>query len=373
MADVSIGEENFKGIKSLFYNVFGKNAQEAKKIYEDYDLRDKVPHPCHHRKIYDGDNEAIHNQEGLCYNELERRKAIKIDISQDSDFKIPKILHCVWLSRSVDSSSDRELKFPMHNPFFESNIKNTPTWTHYLWTNNLDYIPAQIKQWGEKYGVEVRDIRDLAGSDNHFAQQHHFSELIEKINEFAEQNEFGLATDITRYLAMHLYGGVYIDGDYKIDNLDGLEKIMRSYSSFFGIERYFDSRVGNAFLAAEKENPVIMKVAELVERNIMYPVTAPEYVNYAMSHEQSTLVQTGPIALSVAFNTAAREGQDLLLPYGYIFSFPQPEMYRMPCKHWSHPRLGDGSYSICRNIGVIGEHMFATTWITDRSELDFYC
>lgn len=368
-----MAEKNFTEGKAIFYNLFGKNAQQAKKIYEDYNLTNKVPHPCHHRKIYDGDNQEIHNQEGLNYNDLERRKVIKVDLSQGADFRIPKILHCVWLSRSAYSSSDREVKFSMHNPFFESNIESTQAWTHYLWTNNLDYIPAQVKLWGAQYGVEVRDLKDLTGSDNHFAQQHHFSELTEKINEFAEQNEFGLATDITRYLAMYLYGGVYIDGDYRLDNVDGLEKMMRSCSSFFGIERYFDSRVGNAFLAAEKENPVIRKITELVERNTIYPVTAPEYVNYAMSHEQSTLVQTGPIALSVAFNSAARTGQDLLLPYGYIFSFPQPEIYSMPCKHWSHPRLGDGSYNICRNVGVIGEHMFATAWITDRNELDFHC
>lgn len=371
---VDIGNQSLEAVKKMFYKEFGKNAQEAKKIYEKYNLQNEVPSPCNPRKIDYRDFGTIMFQEGVKYDDVMRMHArTKVQISRDTYFKIPKILHHVWFSPSTDTPSDREIKFPKHNPFFEPNVQKTNDWTHYLWTNNLDYIPYQTKLWSDQNNVEVRNINDLANSDNNFAQKHHFNELIEKINDFIEQREFGMATDAARYLIMYLYGGIYADGDYRLYNIDGLQNMMRSYNSFFGREFSSEIGVGNAFLAAEPENVVISKTIEFVERNLLYPVTAPEYVNYATQNWKTTLAKTGPITLSMALYSVARDDQDVILPFKYVFTFNYDITPERTCKHWSHPRLGDGTYDICRNVGIIGDHLFAGTWLSNVDELDFSC
>jgi len=352
-----------------FYKLFGIEAREAKNIYIDNNLQGKVPDPCAaHKKIVDNRDSAIYSQEGLSYEALGAKIQKTIQISIDGDFKIPAILHHVWLSKASYSSDSRQIKFRLHNKFFQSNVKITSNWTHYLWTNDLSYIPNEVIKWCANHKVAIYDMTTIAASDNHFAQNHQFSTLAAKVKKLSEQQEFGLATDIARYLAIYLHGGVYVDGDYKISNTASLEKMMKSYNSFFGVERGYDVRVGNAFIAAEKESPIIAKVITLVERNILDQASAPDYVNYPNLHTQTTLVKTGPVALSVAFNSEARQDQDILLPYGYIYAMPGDRTKKnQPCKKWAKDN------DICNEISVIGDHLFAQTWVLKKSDTDFDC
>lgn len=352
-----------------FYKLFGIEAKEANNIYVDNNLQGKVPDPCAAQKkiLYDRNN-AIYSQEGLSYEALSAKIQQKVHIYNDAEFKIPTILHHVWFSKSSYSSDSRKIKFRLHNKFLENNVKKTPDWTHYLWTNDLNYIPSNVIAWCANHKVAIYDMSSIAASNNDFAQNHQFSTLASKAQKLAEQQEFGLATDIARYLAIYLHGGVYVDGDYKISSTTSLEKMMKSYNSFFGIERGYDSRVGNAFIAAEKENAIIAKVITLVERNVLDQANAPDYVNYPNLHTQTTLTKTGPVALSVAFNSEARQDQDVLLPYGYIYAMPGDTTKKnQPCKTWAKD---DG---ICSEIGVIGDHLFAQTWVLKKSETDFDC
>lgn len=204
-----------------------------------------------------------------------------------------------------------------------------------------------------------------------------FNKFIAEAHFFVSQKEFGAATDIIRYLALYIFGGVYLDGDGILAKSNALhlpvEKIMAQTHAFVGQERHFDYRVGNAFIAAEKESQLIKAVLDNVERNLFDMPHAPDYVKYSCGSEQRTLVWTGPVQLTVA---CAKVGDECtVLPYGYIYTVHdgpggKQSQESLLTKGFS-PCIDDSA--LCKVVGRIADHDFAASWIVAKEKFDYTC
>ena len=365
---------------SLFNNK--EDIKSAKDFYSSHnELSVTSSNPCNKPTgtmcVSDWDMDRIFQQESLDNNRLKNKPIMNLkkeSCSSDQDFNIPKNLHYVWLSSTQYTDAYRKEKFPSHNKYLEENLDSTKGWNQYLWTNDSSFIPKDIREKLESKGVKILSLDSLSSSEDKS------SSLLKAAQQFAEEKSFGLATDIARYLIIQEKGGVYIDGDYKLFNIDGLETLMCSYNSVFGVERGYDVRLGNGFLAADPNNNVIKEVIDLSYRNIFEGNSAPDYVKYPCTNIMRTLVTTGPVTLSVAFTKQVSE-KDALLPYGYLNILGENKSEidsRNFCDSlgaWevSHSKKYN-SAELCKEIGEIAAQDFGKSWqLSGDIDYDLAC
>ncbi|NRA73780.1 MAG: hypothetical protein HRU36_03440, partial [Rickettsiales bacterium] len=350
------------------FSLFIQDVSQANQFLNSHSYL-QVGNPCNNasRCVLDYDMDRIFQQEGLRNRDLKSKPATKLSLevcSNSEDYKISQDLHYVWFSSNQYTAEQRKSKFWKHNKYLKENVKATSQWGHYLWTNSKDFIDDDIQQELESLGVEIRTLEEL-GLDK---EQH--QKLAAASYQFAEQKSFGLATDIARYLIIFKEGGVYIDADYQLFNVDGLEQIMCSYNSFFGVERGYDVRLGNGFLAAEGGNKIIEETIDLCYRNIFEGNKSPEYVKSPCTNSMKTIHTTGPITLSIAFTKHARPSEDLLLPYGYlnildnnIEELTRNNKFCQNLNIWEKNHSKHSTQEICSSIGDrLATQDFSKSW-----------
>ena len=206
-----------------------------------------------------------------------------------------------------------------------------------LWINDPNKLPSNIRNQLMEEGVSINSLGTIpsllidAVNQGHISEEEgkQYYERFKLVYFFIEQSDWGSATDIARYLVIFLYGGVYVDGDYRIDNLEKIEKLMGTSDSFFGVERNRDVRLGNAFLASKKYGKVIKEalsyrnstafITKEDPKHTIYPGNwstqeTPDYIN---SDDSSigVICRTGPIALTIAFEKHKSEEETKMLEY----------------------------------------------------------
>jgi mannosyltransferase OCH1-like enzyme len=318
--------------------------------------------------IKDWDMDRIFLQESLQNNDLKQKLTSSLNLKQcnsNTDYAILPKLHYVWYSSGQYTAEQQKENFWKHNKFLEKNVKSTPQWDHSLWTNNKDYIDPEIRLKLQELGVSLNTLEELN------LDEEKQKKLAVISYQFAEQKSFGVTTDLARYIVMFKEGGVYIDGDYELHNVPGLERLMCSYNSFFGVERGYDIRLGNGFLAAKADNKVIEEVMDLSYRNIFNNIESPDYIKYPCTNIMKVIHTTGPIALSLAFTKAAQPAEDLLLPYGYLNIFPSDKNMLNPndnqfCDNlhtWeTHHKKPYDTHDMCLLVGNLATQEFTKSW-----------
>ena len=334
-----------------YYKMFGKKTACAVALYKaktEY-LKNIVPYPRHQRCYRRSDTEFF-NQEGLDYKKLKSQylSITKLPkIKSSNIFKIPPKLNFIWFT------SEKEFKFKKNhffkiNTYLFHNTKITPKWQHTLWTNNTDWITDNTKKKLKASGVKLRSIDEI------YMTNPKHKALRDLAKKYASQHKWGLSSDIARDLVEYYEGGIYVDGDYEILQPTELEKYMKSYKSFFGINDFTSSHdlfeIINAFIASEPKGAVIKKKLDLTYRNTINTVTAPDYIKYPCSHTQEVLFKTGPMVLTIAFALAGTKDSDVLLPYCTLFTIPKRD------------------FLTCFNTQKFGKHYFRGGWIKKHSK-----
>lgn len=264
-------DENTKTRMVKLYSMLNKKSKEAWEFYDsNRDLHDKIANPYWEKKLgkpcMKDSNENIFGQEGLDYKQFAKKPITSLPIyTKENERKIPLNLQMVWFTSSKYTEPERLEKFYKHNKYLEENLKKTQHWNKYLWTNDLMLIPDSVKQYLKDKNITLA-LMDTLEVFNDESSKFHDLFLASKI--FAEEREFGMSTSIMRSLMLWEKGGAYIDGDYKLFNVSGIERLMGYYDSFFAVEREYDARLGNGFLAAVPRNIVIEGALNLTHRNI---------------------------------------------------------------------------------------------------------
>lgn len=135
-----------------------------------------------------------------------------------------KIIHQIWVG---------PFEMPRRERRFIKNLKELhPSWTHMFWTNdNIPELPPKIKEAYESFG---------------------------KNKDYAHQ------ADVLRVYLVKLYGGVYLDVDFKCIN--GFEK--EDVDKINGIYLYHggnDYTIPNGAFGSNKDHPLINYMVDQID------------------------------------------------------------------------------------------------------------
>lgn len=163
-----------------------------------------------------------------------------INIEAQSSFKIPPIVHQIWIGPPMPE----EFKVLMK------------TWEGWLGWEYKFWTEAEI----DKLQMVNRDI---------YAQATNPSEK----------------ADIARMEILRLYGGIYVGVDFECVNPLFFYDLARKYTFVLGIEplEHSDNRIGSAFIASAPFHPLISKLVTNLEvgyhiNNIIMTRTGPDYL-----------------------------------------------------------------------------------------------
>lgn len=138
-----------------------------------------------------------HELYDFCKNLYEQNSTLRV--STESDIKIPKIFHQIWLG----SPLPEEFK-----AYQQSWIDHHPDWAYKLWT---DEDVAQMELYNQEF--------------------------------YDETKNYGVKADILRYEILYEYGGVFVDIDFEC--LRPLDDLL-CYDFYVGIEPFEHSSIQTA-------------------------------------------------------------------------------------------------------------------------------
>ncbi|KKB96653.1 hypothetical protein SZ25_00269 [Candidatus Arcanobacter lacustris] len=127
----------------------------------------------------------------------------------------------------------------------------------------------------EDHGIKVRSIYDYKDELSSF----------KIIEELVAKSKWGMASDTLRYSLVEKFGGVYADLNF-IFNRDMTDEVHK-YNFF--TKTYGEHYIDNFFFGASEHHPVVAKMVELVERNL---VTPPNYLS-SINQDSRTLTDMG--------------------------------------------------------------------------------
>lgn len=183
---------------------------------------------------------------------------------------VSKIIHQVWEGHT-------EKKIPMRLQFLARTWKEmNPDWEYHLWN-----------------GSEMEEL-----VSTHFP---HYLSLYKNFSQDVQR------WDSIRYMILYTYGGVYTDLDTEC--FRSINPLMNDLVMGFGeeppIENLMPVRIGNAFMASEKECGGWLKILEDIHANVIQKESVVETV----------MDTTGPNMINRLFARLKTENKATSLPY----------------------------------------------------------
>ena len=154
---------------------------------------------------------------------------------------IPKIFHHVWIGPNPLPKQEKE--------WIQSWKDKHPNYEFFLWNNDT--------------------IKNLSIPDNCVSAIKHLDGL------------YACQADIVRYIAVHQFGGIYVDTD--IECFKSIDELMSDNLEFIGLRPHGGNWMTNAFFGACKDSQILSSVVSNIspEKN---PVRNPYGPTYLTRH-----------------------------------------------------------------------------------------
>lgn len=232
-------------------------------------------------------------------------------LNSHEECRIEKTIYTIWLTNKENPKKiigNNLLNRTMHI------CRPEDGWNYVIWyaesltsttypTDLLEGIDQHLKQY-----IHIRHPNDLEcpHSAHEFFQQ-----------EF-KNKRYGRASDILRCEIL-LKGGVYRDTDFEF--IQSPEWLHYHLDFYGGMERISSVTANNAMIAARPEHPIIYHCLNKIVCNYTKPDTKIKIHPTLNVPVLSTLVETGPFLLSLAFYFASNQNQnrDMLFPSTTFF------------------------------------------------------
>lgn len=208
------------------------------------------------------------------------------DLIDSAEYKTPLITHKIWLTSENAPKEPRDIYTDWLEQSIEHN-KVSDGWTHVFWLENREKLPETVKKLENHPNIKLMFLDDLDTSS--FVTGNLYKNAIQKC-------QFGKASDIIRLELLKKYGGFYLDTDYEL--YQSLQVHAKAYDMIMGVEP-MSAYLGNAFMGAAPDHPVIDKALEMVNRN--FSDDCPGYIKAAGDEGFKTILETGPGMISAAF------------------------------------------------------------------------
>jgi len=307
--------------------------------------------------------EELYKEENFLLHEMRKDEISKKIISNLSApkaevEKIPHILHHIWFT---NPNSPREITTDSLNVVIQNkNLFSTGTekWTHIVWTNDPSLIPISAQTLREN-GIEIRSI--AAHDDGSY--------LYQQVQTKIQEKEWGIASDLFRYLVVYKLGGAYADLNF------GFYKNISDFTYKFD---YFAKDFINYFFAAKPEHPILASILFDVEKNLKSQASYRN--NFAENEPFSKTAFATLLPFGLGFLKAANLGGniDVVLPpndFSDDDSFEVPKFIKVDSGcHFSiwNMMLYGNELEICLPFekyyigkdGISGEHL---TWLENSN------
>lgn len=292
--------ENFF-IHKRYYPIF-VTLGLAKKQYRIF-----KPQHFHEAFAQEGFNFTKDNRK-ILQDSLKKLEDNNIDISVP--LHIPAITHHIYFTapESLTKLSDFDLELLKINFDKLDAVDIDITWQHNIWTNN----PGLFKdKFSSLSNVTIRSIDEF--KDQEFLYKY-LIKTIEKTKE--SKGYFAESSDITRYMALQRFGGIYTDMDYEILNPTALVELMKKFD-FIGT-RESTEVVGffaNYFICAKPNHPILNKALQFFSRNVNPKNHIPDYIRYPVS-ELARIYSNSPPLITMAYFSKNNidNNNDIILP-----------------------------------------------------------
>ena len=310
----------------------------------------------------------IFAQEGIDFAQLDPIFAAKsldilskIDITPISNSSIPLVTHHIYItsSKSPKYIDNISANIALKSISTLNNFSNQ--WIHYIWTNNINFIPEAI--------TNITQIKLIDEFSGHNLWEEFTATLKQAEEDFSL---FVKASDILRYIILNQYGGIYLDLDYQIYNAENLLKLLSKANFLVGKDEPNNKSVGNSFIAATPNHPITNELINLVKRNLnqdRFP-NIPEYQKYPCRKVDALLFQTGPTAVTTAFYRLANISTDLLMPRQALYNHEYIRANTIESKCYKpNPSLSLNFSINSFNIQTIGADIMCGSW---NKKKDYY-
>jgi mannosyltransferase OCH1-like enzyme len=260
------------------------------------------------------DKEALASFHKLYTKNYERQ------FTQDQPYKIPKVIHFIWLGpRSFPAESVENVRTWM---------AQNPDWRVKFWTDRKRPLPCN--------GMELCDVKDFS--------------FLRLKKAFEQSQNWGEKSDVLRFEILFQEGGVYVDHDANC--LKPFEGMHRGYDFYCGLEAPHPPFVGlnitcgNGVIGSRPRHPVVGRVIDLIDQR--WEGLGRRFRSQDGYSRTQLVIQRTYIALTHALrDSLAKEGNvDIVLPAGYFFAKSGiPSLY--------------------------SKHFFANSWAGGKSEESF--
>lgn len=284
------------------------------KIY-DFFLYLKIVH-----KSFTPDNARDYlSQEGINFDSenqkiieesLKKLSSVEL-INEDLNNKIPLISHRTYFTSQENPKEINNLYIEILKSSYEK-LNTVGKWTHYIWTNNIESIPTDIKTIS---GVKILHIDILKDHVLYVILQ----EVLKKGNDLT--GYFSAASDTLRFMVLERYGGMYNDMDYEIYNVNLLIKLIRNFDfiGVAGLNDYYES----GFIISTANHPILKRAVQLQLRN--YGFNNDEYTPIAIKYPSDPyrkIFFSGPPLITVAYMQENNKfnNNDIILPHWVGFN-----------------------------------------------------
>ena len=195
-------------------------------------------------------------------------EGFQLDPSSLSEYKIPKLVHFIWLGSPLPSECEAMVR----------------TWREC----HPDWI---VKVWNDAdaaaFGLENQRACDIA-------------------------NNYGEKSDIFRYEILYRFGGVYIDTDFEcIKPFDNLHKSCEFYTGLIGSESQLD--LLNGLIGSVPGHPIIRACIDHLR------------IGNGDNDPERIMLDTGPYHLKEMFLKCVTEndrGNVVALPPNFFYPYP---------------------------------------------------
>lgn len=213
---------------------------------------------------------------------------------------------------TVYASSNNE--WQILNSIYQADKKTSnpiPNYLHFIWLGSK--LPEIYSNNIEDWNVKNPDFKIQIWNDE---SAEYLMKNSSQYDLYMRTENFGIKSDILRYVILYNIGGVYADTDFLCLS-DAFNNIVNSYS-FFGVVM-FDRQptISNGIIGASRGNPIIK---ECIENS------SDKTFSYIQCPQTRVLYQTGPFLLTKAvFNNI--ETNMRIYPTSFFFPFPATQRH----------------------------------------------
>lgn len=285
------------------------------------------------KKCYKVDKDVLElfKQEGFNYLS-EDKKVTDLGVKKlydkrilSSVAKIPLISHHVYFtSKQNPKALNAYFENKLITSFSKLNNVNS-SWKHFIWTNNKEIFPNNIK---EIKGVELRSIEE-------FKDEALYPFLLKALEKGEKLRAyFSEGSDLTRFLAINRFGGMYNDMDYEIFNPEEMTKFFFQYD-FIGARETVRkiSYYASAFVAAKPAHPILQEIIKRGIRNYKLE-SAPSYIKYSCSEKDRISMNAPPlVTLSYFSKNNIDNNNDVIMPTWIIMNATFARYKNIDCNY----------------------------------------